>query len=253
MTTDESTEMKVTAVVPAAGRGRRMNAGVSKPYIMLGGRPILAHVLSRLNDSPQIDEIILVTDRANLEKARIEIVKRYELVKVKKIISGGLERTDSVRKAISVISSDTDIVLIHDGVRPFVAEKTIRKSIDAATEFGAAIVAVPVNSTIKSADDGMFVECTFHRDRLWEVQTPQAFKREIIEEAYQRQAISRGPATDDAVLVEHMGHKVKLVVGERENIKVTTPVDLLYAEYLLKKIGGLEQHSEKGLGLVNWN
>jgi 2-C-methyl-D-erythritol 4-phosphate cytidylyltransferase/2-C-methyl-D-erythritol 2,4-cyclodiphosphate synthase len=164
-------------------------------------------------------------------------VGRYGLTKVSAIVPGGRERQDSVRCGLSAVSSTSQIVVIHDAARPFITCQAISDSVAAAREHGAAVVAVPEVDTVKSSLDGAFVESTLQRERLWAVQTPQTFKKEIIEAAFDKAGRDGFTGTDDASLVERMGVPVKIVMGSYQNIKVTTPSDIPIAEAILKERG----------------
>lgn len=226
--------MKVTAIIASAGQGRRMGTDRQKPYIGLGDRPILAYSLDALDKSHLIDEIVVVVGKPNLEMIWERIIKRYNIRKVKKIVVGGRTRSDSVYNGLRELDPHTDIVLIHDGARPFLRQDLIRRSIEAAKKFGAAVVAVRATSTIKEVDRNSVVSSTLNRKELWEVQTPQTFKKNLILKAYERAGLDRRKAKDDATLVEKMGGEVRVIRGFRDNIKITTPEDLMIAEAILK-------------------
>lgn len=223
--------MKVTCVVPSAGRGQRLNFKEDKPFIILGKRPILAHTLKALHESRSIDGIIVVVSQNNLKRAK-GLVKKYRLNKVHAIISGGKRRFDSVKNGLAKVD-DADFVLIHDGVRPFIDQNLIKSVLEAAKRQGAAVLATASRQTIKLINKNLFVTKTPKRKTLWEAQTPQAFRRDLIIEAYKK-AKDRN-ATDDSSLVERLGHKVKIVKGSYRNIKITTPEDLELARILLRR------------------
>lgn len=226
--------MKVTAVVAAAGKGKRMG-GVEKIFIPLCGKPLVLHTLEALNNFSIINEIIVVVSRLSCEKVKREIVRRYHLRKVSQIVIGGATRTESVYKGLERINEETDLVLIHDGVRPFINNRIVTAAVREAMRSGAAVVSVPVTSTIKRVTQGLAVDSTLARDRLWEIQTPQVFKRQLIKKAYRKAQLGGVQASDDSSLVEKMGHRVKIVAGSYDNIKITTPRDLAVAEAILKK------------------
>ncbi|MFA5093851.1 MAG: 2-C-methyl-D-erythritol 4-phosphate cytidylyltransferase [Candidatus Omnitrophota bacterium] len=227
--------MKVAAIVAAAGKGERMKAKTHKAFVGLGKDPILSHTLRALEASNTIGEVIIVVHQSDLPKARL-LVKKGKFGKVKDIVAGGKRRMDSVKNGLDALSEDADFVIVHDGCRPFVDNKMINSVIDAADTFGAAITALPVKPTIKQVERGNFVAATLDRSTLVEVQTPQAFRKDILLRAYDRAftAVTGEPeeATDDAVLVERMGIKVKVVDGSADNIKITTPEDLKHAKAL---------------------
>ena len=218
---------KITAIVPAAGLGMRMNLGLAKPLVEIRSKPVIIYTLEVLQAHPLIDEIVLVFNKEGLQNAR-QFVKEYKISKVSRVIAGGATRKESVRNGLEVVDSKTKLVVIHDGVRPFVDEGSISRVIEEAFASGAAILGVPVKSTIKKVDTGCVVEETLKREHLWEIQTPQAFDRELIQKAYLR--ASKHAVPDDATLVELMGKKVHVVMGSYFNIKITTQEDLVFAE-----------------------
>lgn len=198
------------------------------------GRPLITHTLAVFQESPEVAEIVLVVPSQHISRAD-QLVTDYGLTKVRSVVAGGETRRDSVRNGLSQISSTSEIVLIHDGARPLVHHDVIAASIEAAKIDGAAIAAVPVTDTIKSSHDGQYVSKTLERDRLYAVQTPQTFKREIIQQAYEQAYADGYIGTDDASLVERLGLPVRIVSGSYDNIKVTTPTDLIIAESLLAR------------------
>lgn len=224
---------KATAIVVAAGKGRRFKSKEKKPFVKLGKRPLLAYALAALEKSPLINDIILVVDSPLIKKAA-GLVKRYRINKVRNIVKGGRDRSQSVKNGLARVGKDARIVLIHDGVRPFIEECLVKKVVSAANRFGAAILAHPVKPTIKVSNDGLFVNHTPARRHLWEAETPQVFRREIIERACEK-ALRGKHYTDDAALVEGGGAKVRIVKGDYRNIKVTTVEDLKIAEAFIKK------------------
>ncbi|MFH1007789.1 MAG: 2-C-methyl-D-erythritol 4-phosphate cytidylyltransferase [Candidatus Latescibacterota bacterium] len=227
--------MTVTAIIPAAGMGRRMGGAIPKPFLMLGGRPVLAHTLAQFERCDAIDDVILVIGTGDLHAGASEVVDYYGLTKVRKIISGGKERQDSVWEGLKAVEAGTEIVVIHDGVRPFVSTQCLLASIEACHAHSAVITAVPVKDTIKEAEEGS-VTRTLDREKLWAIQTPQTFTRDLITKAY-GQAFAAGiTATDDAALVERLGHAVHLLRGSYDNIKITTQEDLALGEIILKNL-----------------
>ncbi|MFA5339833.1 MAG: 2-C-methyl-D-erythritol 4-phosphate cytidylyltransferase [Candidatus Omnitrophota bacterium] len=227
--------MKVAAIVAAAGKGERLKSKVHKPFVALGKDPILLHALRVLDNSNLVGEIIVVAHQADLPKARL-LLKKAKLKKFKEIVAGGKRRMDSVKNGLSAVSEDADYVIIHDGCRPFIDNKMISSVLGAAETFGAAIAAVPVKPTIKEVEKGNFVAATLKRETLVDVQTPQAFRKDLLLRAYDK-AFAEGAegaeATDDSALVERMGIKVKVVDGSYKNIKITTQEDLRYAKMLM--------------------
>jgi 2-C-methyl-D-erythritol 4-phosphate cytidylyltransferase len=219
----------VSAIVVAAGSGSRMGRAVPKQFLKLGGIPILVHTLRTLGRVSEIREIILAVPAGEKDRCR-DMIRRYRLRRVAQVIEGGLRRQDSVRAGLRWVSSDPDLVLIHDGVRPLVTPSQIRDTIRAAARWGAATLAVPVQDTVKSARDG-HIRGTLSREELYLAQTPQVFKRDWIIEAHRR---FRRAATDDAALVERLGRTVRVVAGSPRNLKITTPHDLRLAEWYLR-------------------
>lgn len=231
---------KVTAVVLAAGRGRRMESRIQKQYLQLAGRPLICYALEAFQKSG-VDEIILVTGAGEEEFCRREIVAAWGFSKVAAIVPGGKERYHSVYEGLKA-AAGSDYVLIHDGARPCVTEEIIQAAIDGARKYRACVIAMPVKDTIKVADEQEFARETPDRSRLWMIQTPQAFSYPLVYDAYDRMLSGGGDQrgiTDDAMVVERMtGEKVRLIRGSYENIKVTTPEDLAVAEVFLRRILG---------------
>lgn len=231
--------MKTEAIIASAGLGKRIRSRTRKPYLNLSEKPILIHTLRALSGSGDIDSIIVVVN--SLDKSRCaDLIRQYEIGKVKSVISGGKERCDSVYNGLMALDDDTDIVVVHDGVRPFISADILKRSIAAAKKTGACVVGVPVKATVKRAKGGDVVEKTVDRSNLWEIQTPQVFRKDLILEAYKKfRAIK---ATDDSMLVEKLGAKVKIVAGSYNNIKITTPEDLIIGEAILRSggLGGLK-------------
>jgi 2-C-methyl-D-erythritol 4-phosphate cytidylyltransferase len=224
--------MKVVAVVASAGRGRRFNKKLAKPLVVLNGKPILIHTLKNLAKSSLIQEIIVVANKNNLNTLKKKI-KQFGLSKVKDVVAGGSSRSRSVSNGLKAVSKDCDIVLIHDAARPFIKGNYISQLIKAARKFGAAILAVPVKATIKRIEPrNLKVVATLNRDFLWEVQTPQVFKKDLILKAYNK--LKSFNFTDDAALLERLGQRIKVVRGSYSNIKITTPEDLAFAKIIAK-------------------
>ena len=223
----------VVALVPAAGRGLRMGGSVPKQFLLLGGEPLIIQSLQTLQAAPVVDQIILAVPPADVEYCEREIVSRHRFTKVTKVVAGGAERQDSVRHALAQVPSDTEIVLIHDAVRPFVTLRMIDEVVAAARKEGAAISALPMRDTVKQVRTDGTIERTVDRAPLWLAQTPQAFRRDWIETAHSKAHAEGVRATDDASLVEWLGHSVAVVEGSGENIKVTRPEDLVIGEAIL--------------------
>lgn len=224
-------KMYCTAIVLAAGQGKRMNAKVRKQYLQLAGKPILYYSLKAFQDSDLIDEILLVAGAGEEMYCQENFVEQYGFTKVKKIVTGGAERYHSVWNALKETRED-GYVFIHDGARPFVEGAILRRAYEEVRKVRACVVGMPVKDTIKLVDENGFVADTPPRNRLWVIQTPQVFEAALVKEAYgrlMRDGISG--VTDDAMVVEQMmGFPVKLVEGSYENIKITTPDDLILGE-----------------------
>ena len=233
--------MTTVAIIPAAGSGKRMHGGLSKQYLPVDGKMILLHTLRVFELSPDIDEIILIAPEEDIPMVRQMIVEPRGMSKVCHVMAGGKQRQDSVRNGLAVVADHTDIVLIHDAVRPFISESLIRQTVREAEKHGAVTVGMPVKDTIKRVDPGGWIVETMNRQVLWMTQTPQAFRRSVIQEAYRRADQDQFYGTDDASLVERMGLQVKMIAASYANIKITTPEDLLMAEFLINNIkrGGI--------------
>lgn len=223
-----------TAIILAAGKGSRMNAGMNKLYVNIKGKPILAHTLGVFFACKHIYEIILVIGDGEEEMCRENVLNKIEGSKPVKLVIGGKERQDSVYNGLKNVCKDTDVILIHDGARPFITEGTIGESIKQALLHKAVTIGIPVKDTIKEIDKEGFVANTPQRSNLWLTQTPQAFMREVIVQAYESSNADRAAVTDDATLVERMGIKVKMIRGSYDNIKITTPEDIALAEAILE-------------------
>lgn len=232
--------IKTAAIVLAAGSGSRMHSDIKKQYMEINKRPLIYYALKAFEDS-FTDEIVLVVSPGDIDYCKTEIVDRYGFTKVKRIVEGGKERYDSVRLGLHGVSKDADYVMIHDGARPFVTEDIMRRSIDAAIEHRACVVGMPVKDTIKISDSNGFAADTPDRKLLWMVQTPQTFDYKLILSLYDQLELRKEEIkekgisiTDDAMVVETFSDiKVKLVEGSYNNIKITTPEDIGFAEAIL--------------------
>jgi len=228
--------MKSTAIVLAAGQGKRMNSKVQKQFLLIKGKPVLYYSLSCFQNSREIEEIIVVTGKDSINFCKQEIIEAYGFSKVKAVIAGGRERYDSVYAGLCACE-DSDYVFIHDGARPFLTEDMIRRK-EAVLASGACVIGMPSKDTIKIADENGMVASTPSRSLVWNIQTPQIFSYTAIREAYERaRQQNMADITDDAMVMERFGNmKIKLVEGSYENIKITTPEDILVAEKILEKI-----------------
>ena len=227
---------KVGVAIVAAGQSRRMG-DTDKMFAPLGGVPLLAHCLSTYNRSPSIHAISIAASRPNVERVR-KLVRKREFGRVESVVAGGARRQDSVLNALRNMGG-CDIVLIHDGARPFVDEPMIERAVVAARDSAAAAAAIPVKDTIKIANPDMSVRETPARESLWAAQTPQSFRYDLILGAHARIEYE---VTDDAAMVEAVGHPVKLFMGSYDNIKVTTPEDLHIAEAILRSRRGAKSN-----------
>lgn len=234
-------EKKIAAICLAAGQGKRMESKVQKQYLLIHDKPVLYYALKALQDS-YVEDIILVVGSGEEEYCKKEIVDAYGFTKVKAIVAGGKERYHSVFNGLQAVG-EADYVLIHDGARPFLTQEIISRCIEGAEEYQACVAGMPVKDTIKLADDEGNIESTPERSRVWMIQTPQAFEYSLIKRAYsmlieqeKRGIQTKNPVTDDAMVVEYfLEHKVHLVYGSYENIKITTPEDMRIANVLVQK------------------
>lgn len=223
------------AIVLSAGRGSRMKSEIQKQYLDMDGKPVIYYSLKQFEEFPDIDEVVLVTGETEIAYCREQIVEKYGLKKVKKIVAGGKERYHSVYHGLRTVEN-CNYVFIHDGARPFLDQTILERVLAAVRQYRACVVGMPVKDTIKIADKDQFAVQTPDRSSLWMVQTPQVFEYDLIRDAYTRlmEAEITG-VTDDAMVLEKMwGMQVKLVEGSYQNIKITTPEDLLVAEAFLK-------------------
>ncbi len=226
----------LSAIVPAAGSGVRMQSKTAKPYISLNNKPLLWYCLNALERSRKINNIIVVSERNSLKRAG-NLIKKFNFKKVKAVVAGGATRSESVYNGLKAFDKAPDYVLIQDGARPFLNSKLIDACFSAAIKHKAVICAIPCSSTIKRADKNLHVISTLDRNSLWQVQTPQVFAYKLIRLAYENFNGNKAEAFDDASLVERLGHKVKIVSGTNMNIKITTRADLKIAKAILKLQG----------------
>lgn len=232
---DTKEKKRCTAIVLAAGQGKRMGTAVQKQYIELEGKPVICYSLEVFQKSELIDDIVFVVGEGQEEYARVQIVEKYQLAKISTVICGGRERYDSVWQGLKALTGADGYVFIHDGARPFVDEKILKRGYEAVDRYGACTAGMPSKDTIKLVDEERFAVETPKRKYVWTIQTPQVFEISLIKEAYSRM-LEKKPAdiTDDAMVVEQMmGLPVKLFEGSYENIKITTPEDLKVAEAFL--------------------
>ena len=220
--------MKVSAIIPAAGLGIRMGSNVPKQFLLLDGKPILHHTLCVLDQCSIVDEIVLVVAEKEVSKMQQEIPKAHP--KVARVIAGGEERQDSVGNGLWSLDAETEIAVIHDGVRPFVSPDIIRETVAVAKDCGAAITAIPVSDTLKNVNAEGWVERTVDRSGLWRIQTPQTFRVSLLKEAFEKARADNFYGTDESSLIEYLGREVKVVSGSEFNIKITRSEDLALGE-----------------------
>jgi 2-C-methyl-D-erythritol 4-phosphate cytidylyltransferase len=223
-------EGRTIAVVPAAGCGRRLGLRTKKPFVLLNGKPIIAHTLAALEKCPAVDEIIVASERSCAGKFR-EMVKRYRFRKVSGIVIGGKTRFESVKNCLAKIEPLCDIVIVHDGARPFIDGACLSESVKLARKYGACIVGVWETDTVKLVNSSLVIKKTLDRARIFRAQTPQTFRRDVIKRAYELKGAAG--ITDDAGLVERLGKQVRVLAGSYRNIKITTKEDIALAEALL--------------------
>lgn len=232
--------MITAALIPAAGQGQRMGLDIEKQFLLLGGKPLLAHTLARFEETPGIDRIVVIVPPGRETFCYQAIVEPGELRKVTHIVAGAETRQRSVTSGFRCLDEDVDVVVIHDGARPFVTPSLIRAAIDGAVQDGSAVAAIPESDTLKRvSDEGTIIE-TVDRRNLWRAQTPQAFRRPILQRALAHAAEHNLEVTDEASLVELLSWPVRIIPGLMWNFKITSPDDLVLAESLLA------QHSNQG-------
>lgn len=223
----------ISAVVVAGGSGTRMKATVRKQYLRLKDRPVLAQTLKAVDACGLIDEIILVVPKEDIDFCRQQITGPLTLSKAVRLVAGGKTRQMSVYHGLMAIKDESGLVVIHDGVRPFVRPEQFVAGIEVADECGACILAVPADDTLKSVKKNNLIEKTVDRQSIWQAQTPQTFRTSLIKEAHEL-AVEKGiVGSDDALLVERAGRQVRVIKGSKYNIKITTREDLLMAEAII--------------------
>lgn len=226
-------EKKIVAIVLAAGESRRFGNGENKLFALVAQKPLISYSLAELNKNSLIDEIVMVVKEDILDKCR-KVADDFQFHKINKFIIGGKFRQDSVYNGLKSLDENTGVVLVHDAARPFVTKKLIDGSVHKAEEFGSVVVAVKAKDTIKISLNCKNVLNTLNREILWQAQTPQTFKYEIILKAYETAYEKKFYATDDASLVEWMNSPVYIFEGNYHNMKITTHEDLLFAESIAK-------------------
>ncbi|MBE5103687.1 MULTISPECIES: 2-C-methyl-D-erythritol 4-phosphate cytidylyltransferase [Priestia] len=229
--------MKYEIIVLAAGQGKRMKAGRNKQFLTIQNVPLIIHTLQKFEQDPWCSGIVLVVNEKEVEIFE-ELLIEYPIQKVQSLTVGGDERQHSVYNGLKSLKQ-AQMILIHDGARPFVQQNTIHELVEKAASDKAAVLAVPVKDTIKRVEQGTVIE-TVERSSLWAIQTPQAFLFDVVMDAHEKAKTNEYLGTDDASLVERAGQKVSIVEGNYDNIKLTTPEDLLYAEAILTKLNRTE-------------
>lgn len=229
-----NTICKASAIIVAAGKGSRMKQGMNKQYMLLKNKPVLAHTIEAFEKVGHINEIIVVINKKDRVLFEKQIRQCHTYSKIAAVVYGGYDRQASVYNGLSVVSEDAQIVSVHDGARPLVTPEIIENAIITAMEKGVGCVGVPLKDTIKRTGKDAVVEATLDRSTLWSVQTPQVFRKDILERVHKRAAEAGFRGTDDAVLAERLGYPVHMVMGSYSNIKLTTPEDLVFAEAIMK-------------------
>lgn len=224
----------VSVIIAAAGMSNRMGSKINKQFIAIDNKPILAHTVEKFEKCKLVDEIIVVSKEGEVDYCKKEIVKKYGFKKVTNIVRGGKERQDSIYNGILALNEKADIVLTHDGARPFVKIETIEEGIREVEKHGACCVGVPVKDTVKVIDSENRVHHTPKRSMLWAAQTPQCFRVDLLKKGYEMAAEEGIVGTDDSSLVEKIGQPIKMIMGSYDNIKITTPEDLIVADSMLK-------------------
>jgi 2-C-methyl-D-erythritol 4-phosphate cytidylyltransferase len=225
-------EVPTAAVIVAGGKGLRMNQPLAKQYLPLGRHPILRHTINTFESCDRIDQLVVVVPESDLKYCRDHILTgttgRLQIA----LVAGGPERQESVQRGLAHVTDEISVVVIHDGVRPFIRPDRIARCIDEAAACGACILGLPVTDTLKQELEG-FIQTTVDRSCIWRAQTPQAFRLALIREAHAKAIADNVIGTDDASLVERLGHPIKIIPGSRHNIKITTPEDLVLARLLI--------------------
>lgn len=239
----------IAAIVAAAGIGKRMGRQTPKPYLLLAGKPILAHTLEIFEKTREVDEVTLVVHPNELDYCQDKVLSLFTFKKVLRLVPGGKERQDSVYHALKVLQNEDDleVVLVHDGVRPFITPDQIRRVIEAARHHGGAVLGLPAQDTLKRVDPQGQILQTLERRDVWQIQTPQAFQAPLLWRAF-TEAYSRNfYGTDEASLVEELQQPVVVVPGSPWNLKITTPDDLQMAEAIFPLMRRKKRASRSGV------
>ncbi|KAB7666115.1 2-C-methyl-D-erythritol 4-phosphate cytidylyltransferase [Bacillus sp. B1-b2] len=224
--------MAYEVIIPAAGQGKRMGVGKNKLFLEIDGIPVFIHTLQVFEEDNNCQGIWLVVSPQDKEEMH-QLLEKYEIKKIQALVEGGKERQHSVYHAVKRIKNNS-IVLVHDAARPFIQIEQLEILAETAKESGAAVLAVPIKDTVKKVQGDLVVE-TVERSSLWAIQTPQAFRISILKEAHEKAELDTYVGTDDASLIERLGFPVRIIEGNYDNIKLTTPEDLYFAEAILAK------------------
>jgi len=229
----------VGVVIPAAGRSERMGRGVNKQFMLLAGKPVLCHSVEVFLSLEKVSQVVVVVHPNDIERCRDLLGNRSV-----QVVPGGDERQDSVYSGLQALARETELVAVHDGARPLLCPGLVRSLLDEAVKWGAVIPAVPAKDTLKEVDENRVVLSTLERSRIWQAQTPQVFRYQSLLDAYEQARKDGFYGTDDASLYERYCGKVRVVVGDYRNIKITTPEDLLVAEALLRASRSTRERGE---------
>lgn len=224
-----------TAIIVAGGKGTRMNSTKNKQFIKINKKEIIAHTIEVFQNSESINSIILVVEENSMEDFKL-LCEKYSWGKISEIVVGGAERQNSVYNGLKKVSKNSEVVVIHDGARPFISQNIIENSINTALEVGGCGVGVPVKDTLKICDENNQILSTPNRNNMWHIQTPQTFQKDLILSAYETAEKNNYFATDDTSLMEYIEKPVKIIMGDYNNIKVTTQEDLLLGEIILNSL-----------------
>ena len=222
----------VSAIIVSAGKGVRMNDTFRKQYINLSGLPVVAHSVITFEKCRSIEEIFMVVPEEDIDYCQKEILSLLELKKAVHLVPGGVQRQDSVYNGLQAVDKNTDTVVIHDGVRPFIQADDLMACIQGSKDFGACILGIPASDTLKRVGKSEIIKGTLTRDRIWLAQTPQAFRYDLILKAHEAAQRDGYIGTDDASLLERLGMDVKIITGSRFNLKITLKEDLAVARAL---------------------
>ncbi len=234
-------DSSLAVIIAAAGTGSRMEAGINKQFLLIDGKPMLAHTLDVFEKTDLVNEIVIVAHQDEIEYCTKEIVECFNYQKVAHVIPGGETRQDSVWEGLQRLSEQTNYVAVHDGARPFASSTLLKNLLTEAIQWGAAIPGIQSRDTLKMIDRDFFVSQTLDRSIIWAIQTPQVFNYQELKSAYESALQDGLQATDDATLFETYIGRVKIVAGENDNFKITTPDDLIRADYLAKQLKSLRR------------